>query len=504
MPDVEALRKAANQEAILETLFRLGGGQFNVESGITYHSDTNQQIILPKGMSPDTAANALMEYAQAQKEKTVVRQKFDASPGDGAYCLQQTIKSVLGMSGIGKPTVTFFGTQYPETIQVITGLGVDDKVSVPWGRLSVPPLEGTFTLGAVPNDEYGYLFQVEAEVPKKYEPAVVGLFSVLKEQIEKNSIYLGKSFAGVGLDIYNPEREFIDPWKVKRNEVVYAEDVFRILDAEVWGVIRNADTLQAAGQKINTKHLLYGPYGTGKTLAGLLTAQICAEHGWTFIQCNTGDDDLEQVVRWAKLYGKSNKGVVIFVEDIDVLLKGDKAEDPEKMSRMMELFDGFDSKNNRVMMLMTSNHLDAFEAPFTRQGRFDNLIEVAELDRDGVERLLHALFHPDTLDPSLDFDAIYDAMKGYEPAFIRGSFDRVTRSSIVRTGTTGAVLTTDDFVNAAVALRKQWEIHNEKKNEVKPDRSFEQEFRRLATKAAEQALDKYEVEDYGRLVPTDR
>lgn len=477
----EKLQIAKNNQAIIETLTELGGGHFTVDEGVTYHEDGSQQIVLPKDMSPATGANALMAFAQAQKETVQVKRVFQCTPGDGAYCFQKTLKQILGIAGLQKPIQSFFGTKLPETVEVRIGVGPNDVVNVPWGRLDVPPLEGSMFMGYAANADLGYLFQATAEVPKKFERAINGLFKVVEKTIENESIYLGRAFQGVGIDIGEPARNFLDPWRVKREEVVYHDDVFRILSTEVWGVIKMADVLQAAGQPINTKHLLYGPYGTGKTLAGALTAQVAEQEGWTFMQCNTGHDDIEQVVRWAKLYAKGNRGVVIFVEDIDVLIDTSEGENKEKMSRMMDLFDGFDSKNNRVMMVMTSNHLESFDAPFTRQGRFDNLIHVAALDRPGVERLLHALFPPAKLDPKLDFEQIHTAMEGYEPAFIRGSFNRVIRSSIIRTGDTDAVLTTHDFVVAAEALREQWNIHNNKKNEAPRDKTLDSKLRALLT-----------------------
>lgn len=471
------LEIAANNRAIVEKLTELGGGHFTVDEGVTYHQNGSQQIVLPKGMAPATGAKALMAKAQADKETVSVNRTFLCTPGDGAVNFQRAIKQVCGIVGIGKPTMTMFGPQPPETIEVVTGTGPNDRMKVPWGRLDVPPLEGAMYLGAERHKDYGFIFNVACEVPKKMETAVLGLFKIVEGLLETDSIYLGKTFVGVGTDIGSPERTFMDPYRIKREEVVYADNVYRILDTEVWGVIRMADVLQGAGQPVNTKHLLYGPYGTGKTLAGALTAQVAQENGWTTIQCHTGKDDIEKVIRWAKLYAKSNRGVVIFVEDIDVLIDTSEGEDKEKMSRMMDLFDGFDSKNNRVMMVMTSNHLEAFDAPFTRQGRFDNLIHVDALDKQGVERLLYALFPEHKLAADLDFEQIYTAMEGYEPAFIRGSFNRVVRSSIVRTGKTDAVLTTKDFVVAAEALREQHNIHSAKIDKPKTKKDLGHHFR---------------------------
>ena len=88
-------------------------------------------------------------------------------------------------------------------------------------------------------------------------------------------------------------------------------------------VVKTADLQRSTGLKLNRKTLLYGPYGTGKSLAGGLTAKVAYENGWTFVQCKTGSDDLNLVLRMAELYAPA----VVFIEDIDILIE----EDPKKI-----------------------------------------------------------------------------------------------------------------------------------------------------------------------------
>jgi ATP-dependent 26S proteasome regulatory subunit len=111
------------------------------------------------------------------------------------------------------------------------------------------------------------------------------------------------------------------------------------------------------------------------------------------------------------------------------------------------------------MLLMTSNHADTLSKGMLRSGRIDACIEIGDLDRAGIERLIQFTFAPETLDDDIDFDAIVEAMEGYEPAFIMGTFSLTKSNAVVRSNSTSYLLTTNDFVLAAQTLRNQHDAH---------------------------------------------
>jgi ATP-dependent 26S proteasome regulatory subunit len=125
----------------------------------------------------------------------------------------------------------------------------------------------------------------------------------------------------------------------------------------------------------------------------------------------------------------------------------------------MELFDGVSTKDKEVMVLMTSNHVDALPKGMSRVGRIDASIEIGDLDRPGIERLISYKFAPEQLADDIDFDAICEAMLGYEPAFIMGTFNLTKSNAIVRTESGKFTLNTSDFVIAAETLRNQHDTH---------------------------------------------
>jgi transitional endoplasmic reticulum ATPase len=421
------------QEETLRRLRELGGQKITEESGIAYHE--GKQILLPEGMSLKQAAKLTQAMAISMEEKHDFQKVFRYRPWDGAYALTETLKAIFGIGGQGRAIHSFFGSQPPQYLNIEVDLG--KEVKVPWGHIDFPPFEGMFITGVANDPTYGSLFQVVCRAPKKYEPEIEGLWIAIQSYLEQNSIYKGKAMVGVGHTtregFENPT--FLNPYAIDPESVAYKQEVFDRLESSVWGPIRTAELQRQSGLKLNRKTLLFGPYGTGKSLAGGLTARWAVESGWTFIQAKTGDEDLSKVIKTAELYAPA----VVFIEDIDNSMSADNDE----MAKLLEMFDGVGTKDREVMLLMTSNHADTLSKGMLR----------------GIERLIQFTFAPETLDDDIDFDAIVEAMEGYEPAFIMGTFSLTKSNAVVRSNSTSYLLTTNDFVLAAQTLRNQHDAH---------------------------------------------
>ena len=449
----QAKADARIRAQILDKLAELGGSRVTQESGIAYHEDpAKRQILLPQTMTLKTAARLLVDQAAAMEEDHEFSKVFPYRPWDGAYATQETLKAIFGVGGQGKAQYGMFGQKFPPEYQNVE-VAPGKEIRVPWGAMEFPLLEASMVTGYSQDPQKGALFKLSITCPKKYEQQVTGLFIAIEEYLHRNSIYKGKAIVGVGRvttqGFENPS--FLDPSGVDPAKVAYRKDVFDRLTASVWGPIRTADLQRQAGLKLNRKTLLEGKYGTGKSLAGGLTARVAAENGWTFIQCKTGDDDLPMVLRMAELYAPS----VVFIEDIDILIDAD----PKEMAKLLEQFDGVSSKNKEVMVLMTSNHIDSLSKGMTRAGRIDAVINIGDLDAEAIRRLVSATFEPHQLSANLDFSKVEEAMEGYEPAFIMGTFSLTKNNAIIRTGSLNFELTTEDFVLAADTLRTQHDTH---------------------------------------------
>lgn len=442
-------------------------GQPQVDEAVARHETPANKISLPVSMSTAKGAKVLTEAAAAEAEYEDFNKSFKFRPWDGAAALVRVMRKFFGTSGRGKAIQTMFGTIPPQNIEIEVAYG--ETVTVPWGQIDFAHLEGTLELGQTYDPEYGALFQVTINCPKRFAAEVHGFFTLLENELKEGSIYKGKAIRGTD----NPR--FLAPGVDE--SIVYNDEVYAALDQAVWGPIRHTELLRSQRVKVDPKVLLHGPYGTGKSEAGRMTAEVAVRHGWTFISYNSGDgtqDDLKKTIQTARLLSPA----IVFVEDVDIY-----AEDQgsHAQSRLLEMFDGISSKGHEVMIVMTSNKVDNLSKGMLRAGRINKMIEIGALNKEATEKLIR-IVNKGQLAEDLDFEAIHAATEGYEPAFIRQTFDDARQSALIRHSdeliaigeytperATQFKLETRDFVTAANIMRPQHDKHasaNDKNKKV--------------------------------------
>lgn len=443
-------------EAVRGLLSEINGTSYSVDQGVARHDDPPNKISLPDLMSLRSAADQLNEAAIAAEQMEEYNHQFKYRPEDGAYAVTQVMEKFFGTPGRGKATASFFGVTPPQKINVEVAPG--ESVTVPWGEIEFAPVDGTINLGAYRDPEFGVLFAIQVQCPQKFQGVAKGFCKLVEDELRENSIYKGKAiYIAEGGSVGGNAVRFIDA--ESNPTIVYNEDVEASLHTTVWGVIQHRELLKADRRKVNNRVLMHGPYGTGKSEAGMRTAAVAVEHNTTFINFLSGKstlDDLERTIAMARLYSPA----VVFVEDVDVYAQN---EDEAFQTRLSNLFDGIGSKGDEVMIVMTSNHAAKFSKGMLRAGRIDSMVEVGALDRDATKKMINLVIGQERLAEDLDFDKIWEAMDGFEPAFVRQTFDQAATSALLRTGSRTYVLTTEDFVTAANLKRPQHELHTSKK-----------------------------------------
>lgn len=442
------------REAFLGYLRQVSGASVSADEAIAYHADPPNKISLPQGMTAAKGAEILADVATALAQKEVFSRTFKYRPFDGAHAVTSVLRKFFGTSGRGVPIKTMFGSIPPQQIEIeVDQHGHTEQV--PWGHVAMSHLEGKLMLSASEDTEYGTLFTLSVDCPKRYGQEVAGFFTLVEHELRTNSIYKGKSIKGTDQPRFIPTGY--------DDTIVYAEDVESALNATVWGVIQHAALLKEDKKKVNKRVLLEGPYGTGKSEAGRRTASVANDNGWTFIQFQSGKsnlEELEKTIQTARLYAPA----VVFIEDIDIYAG---VEGVNSQTRITNLFDGIGTKGDQVMIVMTSNVPAAFSKGMLRAGRVDRMIHIGELDKNGVEQLVRRVIGEHRLDSDIDFEAVHVAMEGFEPAFVRSTFDQAAEAALIRTGSRDYKVGTNDLVTAATLLRPQHELHSGKSDERK-------------------------------------
>lgn len=427
--------KDAKHAALMQTLAALGG-KLAGEEDIVFQG---KKLVIPEDMTLTDADEFIHEKIKEDERTVNFSRVFNYRPLDGARATMNALKKAFGMvSQRGVPS--FFGEIPPQLIDV--PISPTETEQVPWGGIGVVHLPGcTFYLGGTKHKEFGDVFQIRAEGPRKYRFHVEGIFRLIDEELKTNSIYRGKAIDG--------QLQFLDLDGVDPSKVIYSQEVRAQLDANVWALIRHSLKAQELGIPLKRAVLLEGPFGTGKTLAAYLTAQVAVQHGWTFVMCRPGRDDFYDTMSLARLY----QPAVVFLEDMDGI------SSDEDVVRLLDIFDGLQAKSTRILCCLTTNHVERIHKAMVRPGRLDAIIHVGALDAAGLQRLVEVTVDPDLLDPKIDWKKVTAAMDGFMPAFAREVIDRTKRFALAATGDVSR-LSTDDFVHAANGLRQHLAIMN--------------------------------------------
>lgn len=445
--DREARNGTANDptRALQELLGAINGRTEIVDDGdVRFHTDPNDRaFVVPQNTSYEEAGLIFQRKHEEMKQPFQFQRVFNYRPDDGAHAAAIVLTRMFGVT-IGKTIHTMFGSTPPmyRTIEV----GLNQTEEVPWELIAIPALPGAeIYLGSTQN-EYGPVFAVSVTSPKLHKAVIETLMNAISAELRDNSIYRGKALLGANA------LKFMDVGSFDPSQIVFSDFVARTLEAGLWSVLEHEDSLTQANIPLRRSVLLYGDYGTGKSSVGWMTAQKAVKAGWTFLSAKAGRDNLKDTLQTAALY----EPAVVLVEDIDAHTPN--VENKHAIAELLDLLDGVAAKARRLVVIMTTNHIEDVPAGMLRPGRLDFAVEIAGLDRNGAERLFRAVV-PARLLGDVDFDKVYEAMsldgRDFLPAWVRSVADRASSFAIVRDGGVNFQLTTDDLVDAARSLHPQ-------------------------------------------------
>ena len=166
---------------------------------------------------------------------------------------------------------------------------------------------------------------------------------------------------------------------------------------EIVQFLRSSERYEKLGAKIPRGALLVGPPGTGKTL---LAKAVAGEAGVPFYSMSASEF-VEMFVgvgasRVRDLFAKARQSApcVIFIDEIDavgrrrsVKAMGNDERDQTLNQLLVEL-DGFDARQQAIVVLAATNRVDILDKALLRPGRFDRHITVSMPDRAGREAIL--------------------------------------------------------------------------------------------------------------------
>ena len=405
-----------------------------------------KQFNIPEGMTFDDAILALQRKKEHDEKVVDIIEEVDAFVWDGALALQKAIVKQFGWAD-PQATPGFFGSTPPKMIQVETG--VNESTLVAWGRFTLPGIEGYLNTGYTKKNNR-FIFQFTASVKRKYEDTIRALAEEARNIVKTDSIYKGKAirikFSG---EDEMPRPIFIDASKVDENDIVFSEIVETSIRANITTPIINAAACRKFKIPLKRGILLSGKYGTGKTLVANKTAKDCVNNGWTFLMCDSAEE-IRDMVEFAHHY----QPAVIFCEDIDRVLEGDRTIE---MDEILNIIDGIESKNTELMVVLTTNNVEKIHPAMLRPGRLDAVINVLPPDAKAVERLIH-IYGRGLVNPKEDLHSAGILLNGKIPAIIRECVERAKLFAIDTSKGESFTISCDNLCKSAMSMEHQLEL----------------------------------------------
>lgn len=398
----------------------------------------------PVHMPLEEGVKALQRKIEDQKTVVQVHEVIDAFPLDGAVAFVRALQQMYGWAN-SVPTPGFWGPKPPRMITVDVGPGPDEKIQVPWGGFQIPGVENpiyTDTMGS----KRGEVLVIHGQVKKKDVTVLKEIAALTREIVKAHSIYRGQAIrlrqseeGTSAVDMSNPP-EFIDLSAAKLEELVLPREVENLIQTNIWTLVEKTELCKSAKIPLKRGVLLAGKYGTGKTLASLMTAQKCVQHNWTFISLDRVHG-LRQTLEFARRY----EPCIIFAEDIDRAA----ADRNENTNDLLNVMDGVLSKTSQVMVVMTTNHVERINQAMLRPGRLDAVIPVTPPDAEAVQRLLR-IYGRKLLRRQEKLERIGNELAGTIPAVIR---EVVERSKLAAVNNNNEYVTEDDLLAVAFGMR---------------------------------------------------
>lgn len=327
---------------------------------------------------------------------------------DGVYQLNRAINEVFG-SAVSKEDKSPSGNSNIDTVDVILADG--SRTKVPFGRISLEELGEDSEIN-INYDNDRHLLLVKGQCQFKYQSLIDDIVERTKELLATESIYKNQA-----LEITNlSEPKIMTLAGIDKQFMVLSKKTEFELQP-LRSRILYPEKCIAKGIPLKYGCLLEGKYGTGKTLLAFKLAKDAVNNGWSFVYLKD-PSLLAETLRMCKVVDRSGHGVIVFVEDIDQVTRGNR---DSAMQDILNTLDGGDTKDMNVITLFTTNHIELIEPTFLRGKRIGSVITMDCLDAETAERFIRKTFSEAegySVDDDLSDVCNYIAKAQIAPAFM--------------------------------------------------------------------------------------
>ena len=185
-----------------------------------------------------------------------------------------------------------------------------------------------------------------------------------------------------------------------------------------------------------------------------------------------------------KIIDRSCNGVIVFVEDIDQVTRGER---DSSLQDILNTLDGGDTKDMNVITLFTTNHIELIEPTFLRGKRIGSVITMDCLDKDTAYRFIKESFKESDGYKLEDLTESLNLIEKMEiaPAFMAEIVESIKSKLIFSEDNT---VTDDILKNAVKAYNRQVNLSRKKDMTLTVEKKLYEDFRNLMSEGIKQVL----------------
>ena len=282
---------------------------------------------------------------------------------------------------------------------------INNKVNIPIG------ISPNYSEDAEDMDDIALLMN-----PENFSAAVVDLADVQLRKIAEINAVTFSNLDTENVELKVESKMEAGEKKLSFKDVGGLDSVIEKLEDAILFPIKYSYAYEADGVKVNKGVLLHGKPGTGKTLIAEALANECNANFEKI--CGT---DLESKWvgdtegMWRKLFKDAvdKQPSIIFVDEIDAVTKerGEGANNQHNdkvVTQILNLMSDLEKSDDKVFVIATTNKPKTMDSAILRSGRFGEIIEVTEPNREGKKSILNIHTRKKRLDPSLDIEKLLD------------------------------------------------------------------------------------------------
>ena len=416
------------------------------------------KIMSQPGIKYADALDYIDNELKQSKKMAKINYRIRCFRNDGIYQLNQAISQVFG-AVVSKEQRNPSGESSVQTVDITLADGT--RVKAPYGDISLEGLGEGSSIN-INYDSSTHDLVITGKCQFRFSSLMDDIIEVTKHNLRTNSIYKGQALEIS--DINDPK--ILDLSGIDRQLMVLSKETEYAL-RPIYARIMNPTMCLEKGIPLKFGALLEGGYGTGKTLLAFKLAKKAVANNWMFIYLKD-PKLLAEALRMSKIIDQSGHGVLIFVEDIDQVTRGNR---DSAMQDILNTLDGGDTKDMNVITLFTTNHIELIEPTFLRGKRVGTIISMGPLDAETAEQFIRKSFE---IGCYTILDDLTDVCKFIEashiaPAFMAEIIEKVKSMMVLANQ---CEVKADDIKYSVQSYLRQVELSRTKEMAVSPEKKF--------------------------------